>query len=540
MWWGAGLAIDLLCWVFSRCSPVEAYLVALAIVGVYTGQFVCAGPLVLLVLQSRAWSATALLVGATSVICAYNHSVTFHSRVAFVDSILLASVVPLLAHRLTMRFLRRADLWMPMTRDCLTIGDRGGLSGARVGAIVTPGNARELSGAIAARAGRNVAIRGAGHSMGGQTFAPDVLLIDCSNLRDMCLTAYDSRVVCNGFLMDPEASTMTSNPIAEEVVLEVGAGAHWTEVIRFLNEYALSVDTLQSYANFSVGGTVSVNGHGIVSNHAISASVVAMDVALATGELVHCCRAHRPDLFRGVIGGLGLLGVIASVRLRVVPNVQLRMRTSPPVPVRDFAAAFVAVRECDAKLARIDVASFDSVTVSWYQRVSPQDEIVYSALRPRPPELSVPARLCWKWLAGAALGDASALLARAATRASDGRAVYRRRIRDAQFAHLRGHALDRPDRQFLCVGGTRRHICVGGDVCARIAHHGVAEAFPGAYAPARRVGRGAADQCHTALGPAIYGRDVELRTGYDGSCVCSVFPDTAHSARRRTAARGDV
>jgi hypothetical protein len=65
-------------------------------------------------------------------------------------------------------------------------------------------------------------------------------------------------------------------------------------------------------------------------------SVVSMDVVLSNGD-VATCRPQGPnkDLFRCVVGGYGLFGAIASVELKVVPNVKISMeylRWVPPRP----------------------------------------------------------------------------------------------------------------------------------------------------------------------------------------------------------------
>ncbi len=59
-----------------------------------------------------------------------------------------------------------------------------------------------------------------------------------------------------------------------------GAGATWADVIRILNNYGRAPKTLQSYASFSVGGSVSVNAHGITSDYSLGESLVSLKVEL--------------------------------------------------------------------------------------------------------------------------------------------------------------------------------------------------------------------------------------------------------------------
>ena len=51
---------------------------------------------------------------------------------------------------------------------------------------------------------------------------------------------------------------------------------------------------------------------------AVSADVVSLQLLRADGELVTCSRGRNPELFRMVVGGYGLFGVVVSVTLQLV------------------------------------------------------------------------------------------------------------------------------------------------------------------------------------------------------------------------------
>ncbi|HEX2475037.1 MAG TPA: FAD-binding oxidoreductase [Lacipirellulaceae bacterium] len=161
----------------------------------------------------------------------------------------------------------------------------------------------------------SVAIAGARHSMGGHTIAPDGIVLDMLPFSHMELDA-------------------------ENRILSVGAGARWWEVIPYLNARGFSVAVMQSNNNFSVGGSISVNCHGWQHNHApIASTVDSLRLMKADGTIVRCSRDENAELFRLVLGGYGLFGVILDVGLRVVPNERYR----PEVEVlaaEDYARRF--------------------------------------------------------------------------------------------------------------------------------------------------------------------------------------------------------
>lgn len=162
-----------------------------------------------------------------------------------------------------------------------------------------------------------VSIAGARHSMGGHTIAAHGIQIDMRPFRRMHLDTASG-------------------------VLTVGSGALWAEVIPYLNRYGRSVATMQSDNAFSVGGSLSVNCHGWQHNRPpIAATVVSFRLLRADGTVVSCSRRQNAELFRLVLGGYGLFGVLLEVRLRTVPNEIYAFRRVL-VPAASYSEAYAA------------------------------------------------------------------------------------------------------------------------------------------------------------------------------------------------------
>jgi FAD/FMN-containing dehydrogenase len=150
--------------------------------------------------------------------------------------------------------------------------------------------------------GHHVAIAGARHSMGGHTIAAGGVVLNMLPFHAMSL--------------DDTAG-----------ILNVGAGARWSEVIPYLDTRGRSVAIMQSNDSFSVGGSISVNCHGWqLDRPPIIASVESFTLLTADGEIHRCSRSENAELFALVPGGYGLFGVILDVRLRVVPNERYRVK----------------------------------------------------------------------------------------------------------------------------------------------------------------------------------------------------------------------
>jgi FAD/FMN-containing dehydrogenase len=141
-----------------------------------------------------------------------------------------------------------------------------------------------------------VTCAGQQHSMGGQTFAHGGLVLD---LRDF-----------NRIRLDKEHKKVS-----------IQTGARWWQLQLLLDREGLSVKAMQSINIFSVGGTLSVNAHGIDPwPGPVSPTVRSMRIMLSSGEIVQASRTENAELFSHALGGYGLFGVILDVDLDIVDN----------------------------------------------------------------------------------------------------------------------------------------------------------------------------------------------------------------------------
>jgi FAD/FMN-containing dehydrogenase/uncharacterized membrane protein YhaH (DUF805 family)/SAM-dependent methyltransferase len=185
-----------------------------------------------------------------------------------------------------------------------TIADVTGMVSVEVARTVRPATAEELRAAIAESTGP-VSIGGGRFSMGGQIASAGSLHIDMRGL--------------NGIIEFAPA----------ERRIRVQAGIRWCDIQRFLDPHDLSVKIMQTYANFTVGGSLSVNSHGrYVGLGPVILSVRSIALVTADGVLHHASPHENAEIFYGVVGGYGALGVIVEAELDVVPNTRVACTTA--------------------------------------------------------------------------------------------------------------------------------------------------------------------------------------------------------------------
>ena len=148
-----------------------------------------------------------------------------------------------------------------------------------------------------------VTCAGQQHSMGGQSFSHGGLILD---LRSF-----------NSIRLDKQQKTVN-----------VQSGVRWWQLQELLDKEGLSVKSMQSINIFSVGGTLSINAHGIDPTPGpIAPTVRSLRVMLCDGSVVQASPTKNTELFRHVLGGYGLFGVILDVDLDVVANEMYERKT---------------------------------------------------------------------------------------------------------------------------------------------------------------------------------------------------------------------
>ncbi|TPL92655.1 FAD-binding oxidoreductase [Mesorhizobium sp. B2-3-12] len=201
------------------------------------------------------------------------------------------------------------------------INDASGLSRTPVYGVVEVSEEEHVAKALAfARAnGLKVSLAAVRHSMGGHAFDDNALVLD---LRKF-----------NKVTVDAATKTMTLQP-----------GARWHDIQTILHP-RFAVKAMQSTDIFSVGGSLSVNAHGMDHQAgSVAGSIRSMRVMLADGSVTICSPTENNDLFRHVIGGYGLFGVVVEATLDIVDNAVYRT-SREIIRSDDFPRFFAEVLE---------------------------------------------------------------------------------------------------------------------------------------------------------------------------------------------------
>src|SRR6185437_655404 len=120
----------------------------------------------------------------------------------------------------------------------------------------------------------------------------------------------------------------------------VQAGATWHDIQLFLNDKNLAVKAMQSTDIFTIGGSLSVNAHGMDPTIGSMASTIrSFRFMFADGTIQDITPHTHQELFNAVIGGYGLFGIVLEVSFEVTENV-LYKRDLTVLKCEDFPHFF--------------------------------------------------------------------------------------------------------------------------------------------------------------------------------------------------------
>ena len=160
---------------------------------------------------------------------------------------------------------------------------------------------------VAARRGLGVSIAGGRHAMGGQQFLEGGLVLDMRGMNR--ILDFDRQ---QG-LITVEAGATWPELMRGYLALQAGSPRQWG-----IRQKQTGADAL------TIGGAIAANIHGRgLDCPPFSADVESFELLRANGELVACSRERNPELFRMVVGGYGLFGVVVSAKLRLVRRQKL-------------------------------------------------------------------------------------------------------------------------------------------------------------------------------------------------------------------------
>ncbi|HYZ84369.1 MAG TPA: FAD-binding protein [Bryobacteraceae bacterium] len=153
---------------------------------------------------------------------------------------------------------------------------------------------------------------------------------------------------CFNSIADTRHSFLSLKPMHEVVALDatarsvtIEAGVTYGQLCPYLDSKGFALHNLASLPHISVAGACSTATHGSGDkNGNLATAVSGIEIVTASGDTIKLSRKSDADTFRGVVVGLGALGVITHLTLDLEPKYQVRQYVYQNLPMTQLKEHF--------------------------------------------------------------------------------------------------------------------------------------------------------------------------------------------------------
>jgi len=152
---------------------------------------------------------------------------------------------------------------------------------------------------------------------------------------------------CFNSIADSHHNLLSLKPMQEMTldaasgVVTVGPGVKYGQLGPYLDAKGFALHNLASLPHISVAGACTTATHGSGErNGNLATAVSGLELMTAAGELVKLSRESDAAEFQGAVVGLGALGVVTRVTLKVQPTFQVRQYVYQNLPLQQMADHF--------------------------------------------------------------------------------------------------------------------------------------------------------------------------------------------------------
>jgi alditol oxidase len=146
----------------------------------------------------------------------------------------------------------------------------------------------------------------------------------------------------------------------------VEGGIKYGELAPYLHQHGFALHNLASLPHISVAGSITTATHGSgIKNGNLSSAVTGLEIVPADGSIVHLSKATDPEKLNAAIVGLGALGVITKVTLKIEPTYMMRQRVFLKLPIAQLKPNFEEIMSAGYSVSLFTDWQSDSINEVW-------------------------------------------------------------------------------------------------------------------------------------------------------------------------------
>jgi xylitol oxidase len=145
----------------------------------------------------------------------------------------------------------------------------------------------------------------------------------------------------------------------------VEGGIKYGELAPWLHKQGWALHNLASLPHISVGGSITTATHGSgVKNGNLSSAVTGLEIVIADGSIVHITQKDG-DKFNAAVVGLGALGIITKVTLKIQPTYMVQQNVFTGLPVAQLKDNFEKIMSAGYSVSLFTDWQTDHINEVW-------------------------------------------------------------------------------------------------------------------------------------------------------------------------------
>ena len=175
-----------------------------------------------------------------------------------------------------------------------------------------------------------------------------------NNIADSKYRFISSRGLNKVVSLDTNANTVT-----------VEGGIKYGELCPWLNERGFALHNLASLPHISVAGSITTATHGSgMKNKNLSSAVEALEVVTASGDVINISR-NDGDKFYACVVGLGAIGMITKVTLKIQPSFMMQQHVYTKLPLSQLKEHFDDIMSAGYSVSLFTDWQHESINEVW-------------------------------------------------------------------------------------------------------------------------------------------------------------------------------
>jgi xylitol oxidase len=161
----------------------------------------------------------------------------------------------------------------------------------------------------------------------------------------------------------------------EKFTVKVEAGVKYGDLAVYLHKEGYALHNLASLPHISVGGSIATATHGSgVGNGNLATQVEALEFINANGQLITLSKDDGDEFFAAVVG-LGALGVVTSITLRIQSTYQVAQHVFEFLPVEELKNSFEEIMSAGYSVSLFTDWQQDTVNEVWVKSIVSEKKV---------------------------------------------------------------------------------------------------------------------------------------------------------------------